>query len=97
MPGRKVSGKYFLFRRGFAGGTRAPGGQGWRRDRWSSIRRSRRFFVCGIVPVVPSGGVEVGGEFGVDVDDVGVKAPLGRDSVVYFVSRVVEGESGASE
>src|SRR5207245_1836302 len=27
------------------------------------------------VPVVPAGGVEVGGKFGVDVDDAGVGAP----------------------
>jgi len=33
------------------------------------------FFVGGIVPVVPAGGVEVGRELGVDVDDAGVGAP----------------------
>src|SRR3981189_2020943 len=35
----------------------------------------RGLFVGGIVPVVPAGGVEVGGEFGVDVDDARVRSP----------------------
>ena len=32
-------------------------------------------FISGIVPIIPAGGIEIGGEFGVDVDDEGVRAP----------------------
>ena len=37
-------------------------------------------FISGIVPIIPAGGIEVGGEFGVDVDDEGVRAPRAAES-----------------
>ena len=35
----------------------------------------RGLFIGGIVPIIPAGRIEIGGEFGVDIDNAGVRAP----------------------
>src|ERR1700738_2819370 len=52
--------------------------------------------VGGIVPVVPAGGVEIGGEFGVEVDDLGVRAPWAAEggSVVSGGGAFCAGDGG---
>ena len=75
-PRRKVSGRYFLASAGVSWwdqGTRAEGlAPGPVEFEFGVVGGG---FVGGIVPVVPAGGVEVGGELGVDEDDAGVGAP----------------------
>src|ERR1700731_3334803 len=55
-----------------------PGGSGGGVCAWTGGVRFGvvgGLFVGGIVPVIPAGRVEVGGELGVDVDDAGVGTP----------------------
>src|SRR5580658_2374346 len=53
-------------------------------------------FVGGNVPVVPAGGVEVGGEFGFDIDDARVGTPwtAEADGVVGGCSALCAGSGG---